>query len=37
MEATILVFEDNLSVIQEIAINLENLGYKNVQTAISKN
>ncbi len=36
METKILVFEDNINVVQEIAIALENLGYKNVHTAISK-
>lgn len=36
MEAKILIFEDDVNVIQEIAIHLKNLGYKDVTTAISK-
>jgi len=36
MEAKILIFEDDIAVVQEIAIHLKNLGYKDVTTTISK-
>ena len=36
MEAKILIFEDDINVIQEIAIHLKDLGYKDIVTAVSK-
>lgn len=36
MEAKILIFEDDVNVLQEIAIHLKNLGYKDVTTVVSK-